>query len=748
MNIHQPDIALHPRYKKMNESYLRASVARNVEWKSKANHEEFYLNDVEGTKSQLTKLQKEEVISEYDIPLSTKVCFPIIEQFLAIITSNKPYPRLISTTDSTQEFTQAYEKAYRAVWYESKSDREVRTAARDSLVTGSGFLRVRKASFLTENTFNVVHEHVSWREVFIDPDTRKEDLEDCRWLTIAKVLPAGRVEKDYDITLTEEDYYTPENTGYFIDDSLLHVLPVQLSEVASDKDFKYCFVREHYTVEKVNIYFSNDGVVSTKKPKPIEIPNPEREALLQQIQEVAQQLQSANTQAQQAESGMQNLTNDPLLTNDPAQWEANSNGVGDMAQQSLDNNQQFAQLAEQLTNMKEAYDDMPKTIPAFSMIPEGQFNSVVVMEYQRKTEKRVRYDLWCGKSLVDSELIPHLTRVPVVHFAYITHRMVYKTYGIIHFIKDIVKAMNKYYAMHIKELQMHGLRKVMYFEGTISDPARLEKDWSKPGATIKVIPNTQLQNSGMPTIVEGGQSNQAFIQLIDRFLALIEYITGVNSQVQGNPQDTPNTFGATQSNATFGQQRIKLFARSMEKSLEDLALITVQFMQAYSPKDKIIHYFGEDSQPEQVQLYESSDDLQFKVRVDLGNSLATSKQMMVQLLSQISGQTQNPAVADALTQYALKLMDMPEMNKLAGDIDAIKEMQNQLQQLQSQVKQLTMTNDAQQKQIVKLKTDLEVQEAVSNATGDLAVEKQKKLSEIEQNDGSLTNNSSLNEIPF
>jgi hypothetical protein len=180
--------------------------------------------------------------------------------------------------------------------------------------------------------------------------------------------------------------------------------------------------------------------------------------------------------------------------------------------------------------------------------------------------------------------------------------------------------------------------------------------------------------------------NQSIQFLLASFKDLIEYVIGLFSISQGDPSNAPQTLGATMNIQSFGNQRVKLYTRNLERSLEDLAYITIQSLNANAPKDKVTKYIDPDGNPEAVTLISNAEDLQFKVRVDITNTMPTQRQMFAQLLSSVIAQTRNQGMSDLLTETMLKVLDMPESIEVAKKIDVVQNLQSQAASLQDELK--------------------------------------------------------------
>jgi hypothetical protein len=215
---------------------------------------------------------------------------------------------------------------------------------------------------------------------------------------------------------------------------------------------------------------------------------------------------------------------------------------------------------------------------------------------------------------------------------------------------------------------------------------------------------------------------------------LVEYVTGIHGIMQGNNNGATSTFGGIQSLQNFGTQRIKLYSRNIENALSDLAYTTVTYLQHYAPVDKVLTYFDDNGDSSEIRILNDFKDVQFKVRVDITNSLPTQRQAAVQLLGNITQTTQDPQVGKLLTELMLQYMDMPEGNEILKKINTVENLQAQLQQLQTQLEQSDSLNKTLEHNLNQVKTSNQSQVEAEKAKGDIKAEKAKAVAEI-KNDG-------------
>jgi len=286
--------------KRLNDLFVTAVNAQsnNNVRNYKKECEEFYYNDVKKTKSQLDTRQKEKVQQTYNIPVSTKFTYATNEQLLAFLTATKPFARMLTTEESTKEFVYAYQKVYHCIWYESKINKNLSNAIRDGLNVGDGYLYVRPAYHEDEATSRVVVEYKPWKHLAIDPESREWDYNDADYMVIMDIMRKSKAEDKYDIKLSDLD-------GMSSDVNIPNVneLANDFTPISTDKKndiSKYVWIKEYFEKKDKNVYVgedinTGDAILSLKRPKSIEIPNPDKIKLSQLIMQLEQQEQQLNS---------------------------------------------------------------------------------------------------------------------------------------------------------------------------------------------------------------------------------------------------------------------------------------------------------------------------------------------------------------------------------------------------------------------------------------------------------------------
>jgi hypothetical protein len=106
----QPDNQIPEKVQTLNDKFHIMHQMKSLTYEQMKNSEEMFFSDVEQTRTQFTKAQLSLIQDKYDIPISTKIAYAIIEQQISFLTGAKPYPRLLATTASTEDYATLYQQ--------------------------------------------------------------------------------------------------------------------------------------------------------------------------------------------------------------------------------------------------------------------------------------------------------------------------------------------------------------------------------------------------------------------------------------------------------------------------------------------------------------------------------------------------------------------------------------------------------------------------------------------------------------
>lgn len=630
--------------------------------KFKDEDESLYYSDVDGNRSQFTDMQLRSIREKYGVPISTKLAFPIIQQMLSFVTGSKPYPRLVSSEEPFKGFAVCNERMVHHVWYESEADDALARALEDMLVRGSGWLHVRPNSFYEESSLGTIVEYCRDEDVYIDPCAKDPGLKDADFVVIAKALPTVKAERYWNIKIEQTDggfiagdVNVPDSmipSGY--DDGLSDV-----SGVSNNYKTKFVWEKVFYEVLLTNSYISPDGMSCFEPPVPAVIPNEEKVTALTQLQQMRQQIIAKQAQEMTQMSSV------------------DGDDVGTGAQGSMQSSNELSQLDQALKEVVA----LPDYIHGFNMTLSN--GSVVFVEkYVVKQVKKVKRTIQVNARIVKQDILD-TDILPVHLFSFAYSKNINNSFGVVHFIKDIIHALNKTWGLIVYDLQLRSSFRILTPRNAIKDPVTWEKHFSVPGSVNEYDGDPSLPNGGRPEVMDTGNINATLPQFISMLVNLAEYITGIFGVLQGNTEGAPGTFGATQSLQSFGTQRIKMVSRSIENALGGLVYSIVRSLQQTVTDENIATFFSDN--PEMAEEFKFiGTDTRFKARMVITNSLPTANQMAAQMFTILAGQVQDPNVQRLLIESGIKFLDIKEADDLLAKLDTMQQMQSQVQQAQQE----------------------------------------------------------------
>lgn len=714
------------------------------------NDMEMYFGDVQGTGTQFNIKQLIEKKEKYDIPISTKINYAIGEQVIAHLVGTKPFPKLIAPTNELVDLSRLYEEIFTSFWTESRMDLQYAEATADNVRVGQGWLHIRRDDFYGETTFGVKGEHIPWEYVYVDPTCENRDLSDADIICIARTILKVKAEKKYDMKISggEKDLMYLESwaaetsrtrrNGF---ESFVPLWDAQSGTTPDLDEFRPLCERIFYQKDYFKVWISENGDLSLEEPTATIVPNPQYQELLKQREELVEQangfvekMQSASMDIEDgskaiaeggipvpsegdgimAESGvhplepvigpsdmMPNAMEGPTIESQGQQQAEQATGDFESLKAESE------QLQDQIIELDRVIQETPPEVTAYRFNPIASEQSILVYNIEVTQRKMIRQTVMIGNRILKEEVVP-VDEFPLIPLTLSFMRGFDKAFGVTHFVKDLVKGMNKFWSLMIYNLQLSNSNRMLYPDGAVMDPTTIEKDAAVPGSWIKYIPNPALPDGGRPTPWEASSLSPGLKEAIGMLTELSEYSTGINGAIQGNPEALgPNriTLGGLQSLHSMATQRLRLYAMYQEQAMTTFAYVAVAYLQAYAPKGKVITYFGQNGESRETTLSQGHEDLRFKVKVEIATSLSTARQMATQVLASVSGQTRNPALADLLTKHMLENSDIPDGRQIAQAVDTVNMQQQQITQLESELQkaQKTIEKTEQEKRDLELK---------------------------------------------
>ncbi len=609
--------------RELNRLFKRYHTARKPWYNRGIENEELVYSDREGTGTQFKASQIRKAQEDRAIPITVNILSAIKEQIQAFLTAFKPALSCIPVGASSKSFSYVWREVCLCLWHLNVTSRELDAAIGDSITVGNGYLRLKPTNFYVSNEFNVVIEYTPWQYVYLDPDSKRQDLKDHEAVILATPYTAQKAKNMYQLTDEEIAFCSVD-----VDKDGVTV-PIGDKTAFTGTEDKPIWLQEFFIKTKKMVYYLADGTTTFEKP---------------------------------AESKM-------------------------------------------------------------SVGPEGLSNTEVVAEQPRVV---IRYVLKVGDYIKQEQFLP-CEEYPIIKLGCKWNKKPYD-YPVMHDIVDLQKAFNSFLAITILNAQYTSNGGYIAPEGSI-DKAQFKQDISTPGSVAEYDADPQLPNAGQPIPRTVQPLNNAWYTLMSQIIYFVEYVTGIYGVVQGNPQNTPNTLGATNSLQDFGTQRIKRHARHIDYALNDLFDVLIPFVQHYGKKDAIATYInntdamvqirmnvtgqvdasGQFTEQEQGQEKAAliEDMASGQVRAILGDfnvgkyhtrfqnasDIPSTRAMALSIIKDLMSHMSSPEIATVVAEQALELLDIPQADNILNKVQIVNKMQEQLGQMQEQIGKLAKDNE-------------------------------------------------------
>ncbi len=240
--------------------------SQRAKWLSRAlEYEMVYQNDVDGTGTQFTKEQLEEIKEKHLIGSSINFSVAVVETLVAFLTASLPKPHVLPIGDSHKPVAYFYRDVLESVLNNSNYNALAERFVTDKMVAGRGGLFVRPINLLDNpSLFNVVIEDLDYRDYYPDPLSKRRDHQDSRMQFIAKPISKSRAKEIYGLS---EDEVKMATTCDWIDGYAGYDNPIVSNSEPEDPTI---WLQEIYEKVKSSKYVLKSGVHVYKKPENME----------------------------------------------------------------------------------------------------------------------------------------------------------------------------------------------------------------------------------------------------------------------------------------------------------------------------------------------------------------------------------------------------------------------------------------------------------------------------------------------
>jgi len=232
---------------------------------------------------------------------------------------------------------------------------------------------------------------------------------------------------------------------------------------------------------------------------------------------------------------------------------------------------------------QEEYNDFKKSIPDDVEVPALKFYKPVVRVFCSAGDKELySYTL-------------NITDYPIIPVSNVITGMPYSM-GEPAFLMGQQDMINKFYSLMISHATTSTNPRVFVERGSVEDIDEFRSVYSQPGAILEYNQGTQIPQTAQPLPLPG-----ALYSMTADLKNEIEYTAGIFPLQQGSSMGAPQTYSATLAIEEFGNRRVNLKLRGVERSLGQLFTIVLQMAQNHYQIQKVMRIISDDGQSVQAQ---------------------------------------------------------------------------------------------------------------------------------------------------
>ena len=325
--------------------------------------------------------------------------------------------------------------------------------------------------------------------------------------------------------------------------------------------------------------------------------------------------------------------------------------------------------------------------------------------------------------------------------------------------KDFQRYLNKVMSLITSHAQASSGLKLLVPQGSVDDIEELEKDWANPNATIEYDPSM-----GEPHFPSPQPLSNSVMQLPQMIAQYIDLNMGIFEMMQGNTEVAPRTSSATMMMEDFGQRRSKSKLRDIEGSLKRLGMVIYNLAKSHynfqksfrivQPNNDLTEFTINqrmyDDKTKELQTIQNDVTVgHFDIRI-IGNSTMPSNKWGEW---NIYMEAYQAGLIDR--NEALKKTEIFDKEGVLGRMDTIKQLQQQLQMAQEQIKNLsgdlqTASRESvasrKRTEVEKFKTQLKSYESDAKAKNQISMDKIKSAVNLETEKMRIANQSATKEL--
>jgi hypothetical protein len=302
----------------------------------------------------------------------------------------------------------------------------------------------------------------------------------------------------------------------------------------------------------------------------------------------------------------------------------------------------------------------------------------------------------------------------------------YRSYGMVHFVQGLQEAFNKTIQIMLVNGMLQNNAGYKAAKGNIPDEDRQkwEDSANNPHVIKEFVP---VELNGQVFIPEREQIqgiSQFYPMLLEMFKNGIEYVTGINPMLQGNPSSGVEVFSTVQQYTNAAMQRIILSSQSINVSMEQIGMTVIEYLAWILEPDKYVYFFDDKDNMNQMELtkeFISNLKLNRYMLLSVPDTLTPTQKMATATeLYKIAQTTTDPGTRDVYVQAAIGMQDVKELKDLNERIDIVKQLQGQVQQMEEGMKRMEELNKSMENKVITAEVQTKIYQKLFNSAEAIA----------------------------
>ncbi len=680
---------------------------------------------------QWTEDQERTLTLRGQAPVVVNRVMPAVESAKAMLTANRPSFRCSPREDSDNKVAQVFNGLLEYMYQISDGETAMRQIIDDYYVTGMGVGQIYQDSTADNGKGEIKLRELDPFTVYLDPNMRQRFADDASDILVSKNFSRQQALQLYymyeelvkeansnyqnDVPQTTlfnngevffGDIFTPESDyvrGY---ENYKKITQVSYrvferfsgkEEVIPEDEWKGYLNRPALIVDG-SVIVGMEEILKVKEQ--IEA---QKQAYAQQLAQLQQQLEmqlkEIDLGKREQIAAMVEEANGSDIAMERIQI-ASERAEMQAAQASQQAEAQFNQAAEQISPPQQVADASYATLLEMDLI-----KSIPI----RVT--RIQMDVVVGDKFLYRRILP-IEHYPIIVIMNGFTRSPYPTSDV-RSVKKLQQYVNKIRSLIMAHAATTTNQKIIVPRGSV-DIKEFEEKWNAAGTSVLEV---DMEDGAVPIIPQLAALPNALYQDEQTAKNDIDHQLGLYELMQGNAAAAPQTYKATIALDEFGQRKIKSKLMDIEGGLRRMAQVAIPMMQQMWTSEKIARVVQPNNSLTEYainkRLYDDKgaeigvmNDItrgSYDVVVVAGSTLPTNR------FAQLEFYTDSYKNGIIDRQEVLKKTEIFDMEGVMQRTDEIQQMQQQLQQLTEENKELKGDMQTKDRELGHLQKRVEVE---------------------------------------